>query len=540
MMQQLKNQRSWIFIISSGLVSLMMACFSISVIQVLGILPVSFDATYLGFFSVLVSLESIGSYRWLQGKPPGSTHVLTYRISEWVILLLILKLASGLRDGFSTFFEELLSWQREFISTFITTEFLFSLLLMAIVWIISLLYAESLTRMDADDRTIRLDLDTGFVNARTEARTRIADLILVVGAAMVIVTSFQFVFSQLTSKIIVRPGSAAFLFVYFMFGLLLLCFTQYSIMRIRWILLDSPVRKDITKRWIFSSIIFIFGIAVISNILPTGYSIGLLGVMQGILRIIINIITIVVSLIVFPFLAIFHWITSLLPVNPTPPARLVIPPMDLLPSTPGRDLVWLEFIKSTVFWLFLILLVIFSIVYFLREHKQWLGDLRIIPLISGIFNFISKIRNWFVGVNQHVIEAIKVGINRFLHTQRGDNDGFNFRRVGMNRLNYRQKLFFYYLRMIQRGQEAGFPRKGHQSPTEYANLLVERLKIAEQFRALPDDVTAEQMETEIDSLTQAFNEARYTQHSISSVQVENAGKNWRKIRRFLKPKAEVK
>jgi hypothetical protein len=110
----------------------------------------------------------------------------------------------------------------------------------------------------------------------------------------------------------------------------------------------------------------------------------------------------------------------------------------------------------------------------------------------------------------------------------------------MNRLNYRQKLFFYYLRMIQRGQEAGFPRKGHQSPTEYANLLVERLKIAEQFDALPDDVTAEQMETEIDSLTQAFNEARYTQHSISSVQVENAGKNWRKIRRFLKPKAEVK
>jgi hypothetical protein len=90
-------------------------------------------------------------------------------------------------------------------------------------------------------------------------------------------------------------------------------------------------------------------------------------------------------------------------------------------------------------------------------------------------------------------------------------------------LDPRRQIYFFYLAMIRRGAEQGLRRGPSQSPSEYAVLLE---------KALPSSVE------DIDSITEAFVEARYSRHKVEPKEAALVKTTWARIRRALQNRSK--
>jgi hypothetical protein len=72
--------------------------------------------------------------------------------------------------------------------------------------------------------------------------------------------------------------------------------------------------------------------------------------------------------------------------------------------------------------------------------------------------------------------------------------------------------------MVRRGQDTGVPRREEQTPYEYARSLSAELKEARE---------------DVDTLTDSFVEARYSDHDIASNAAHRVGSVWQRIRRIF-------
>ena len=125
----------------------------------------------------------------------------------------------------------------------------------------------------------------------------------------------------------------------------------------------------------------------------------------------------------------------------------------------------------------------------------------------------------FRGINKRVSGVIQAGRGRF----RSQADSTNLRGFGrflrLRNLSSRQKVFFYYQALLQRGKETGVPRGESQTPDEYAIRL---------------EPTLPTVEDEIKSLTEASSEARYSRHSVESEDASAVKVYWERIRRVFR------
>ena len=93
---------------------------------------------------------------------------------------------------------------------------------------------------------------------------------------------------------------------------------------------------------------------------------------------------------------------------------------------------------------------------------------------------------------------------------------FRFFRLGA--LLPRERILYYYLSILRRAERQGFPRQRAQTPHEYHVTLSPHLPQARQ---------------EMDLLTQAFVEARYSQHVIEPGQARRVRVDWQRVKAAL-------
>jgi hypothetical protein len=95
--------------------------------------------------------------------------------------------------------------------------------------------------------------------------------------------------------------------------------------------------------------------------------------------------------------------------------------------------------------------------------------------------------------------------------------------ISLRGLDPRRRVLFFYLAMLRRGSEQGLSRRPSQTPSEYAVTLE---------RALPD------AEEDIDSITEAFVEARYSRREVDAQEADLVKATWGRIRRALQSKSD--
>ena len=90
--------------------------------------------------------------------------------------------------------------------------------------------------------------------------------------------------------------------------------------------------------------------------------------------------------------------------------------------------------------------------------------------------------------------------------------------LSLRRLDPRQRIYYFYLALVRRGSERGLARSASQTPYEFAARLE---------TALPT------VDTDIESLTDTFVEARYSRRAVPAEKANLVKATWARIRHAL-------
>ena len=200
-----------------------------------------------------------------------------------------------------------------------------------------------------------------------------------------------------------------------------------------------------------------------------------------------------------------------------------MPALPTQPQSPFTDSALWALIRSVFLWGALAAIVIFSLIVFVRQHDHILAALR-----------RSRITNWLLLAWQWLYRSAdktRAGLSRVI------SDGWQSLRsrlegkrilprpgwISVRSLDPRRQIYFFYLAMIRRGDEQGLRRKPSQTPAEYAVILEKDLPSADE---------------DIDSITRAFVEARYSRREVDSGEANRIKATWGRIRSAFQSKAK--
>jgi len=162
--------------------------------------------------------------------------------------------------------------------------------------------------------------------------------------------------------------------------------------------------------------------------------------------------------------------------------------------------------------------IVYVVWAYLRDHPQFSQSLEKFKM----FRFLARLWNilWesIVGAAGEAGEATRDAFQR-LFSQRGSGPPLLNRLLRLGGSSPRERVRALYLSTLNRAAGQGIGRKRAQTPYEYEVTLERSIPTAE------DD---------IDQLTEAFVEARYSRHPISDDEATAVRQAWLRLRSALR------
>lgn len=519
---QLRNIQRNALVWTSLLVCLMMVCLMAGVQQLGQRLSPGWNGSYLLVIAVLFSLESLLTRKTTTDLDFRERVI--FHLSEWVAFAVMIKLLIYLTHGFQGIMQDLRSWQASFYN-FFTLEYLLALILAFSVWISSRSYAGEIDELFDREQDATWDDLGKLQNALNQIRGKIINRVFLQGALLVAMAAFtRMEASWLLRQIGVHtPGYQApviNILVYFVIALALLSQTQFALLRTRWTWLRLPFSATISRNWIKFSLVFFGVLSLLVFFLPTEYSLGLFDTLQGLTNLLMQAALFLLMLISLPFTLCMRLFaasnnadqqnTNLEPAQPFMP-----PPVESAASAPFP---WLAFLRSLFFWIVFITVIILAVSYYVRQNAALWNSIQAFPLARWFSRAWQSLRVWLAGANRQVAKLVKNGIEQ-VRLRRLRPSVTNIKRLfDVRRLSPRDKVIYYFVNLTQLSGERGVDRRPNQTPYDYENNL---------GQALPDT------EPDLHSLTEAFYEARYSQHLLDEPQAAKASNLWTNIKAVL-------
>jgi hypothetical protein len=508
------------------IIALMMASAAISWAQVIGSVPTVHNFAFLPIFCGLASLAAFHAQA-TDEKREARERLLFY-LAEWVTILIVLKICLYLWGDPSQLVGDLAAWESNFFNFFYDTQvqdggYILCLIAVAGSWLVSFLFAHDLNRLQLDEDELFLENHEAIERDRRGIRARMVEIILAIGAATVFLTAgsrFDL------SRIGIVPtwsvnGPVINVVIYFLLAMMFLSQTQFDYLRGTWMWGRAPVTARLGGSWLKYGLIFFALISVLAYLLPTRYTVGIL----DLLRLLYSYLTSGLLFILLILLSPFLWLMNLLvrlfggnqkPEQPTPAAPSPLIPPAAQPSTP---IPWLEVLKSLLFWAFFIGVTGYFLYYYLSHNTALWKSLASVPLFRWLNGLFKGLFGWLRLANRKIVEVIKAGRDRLIAQQAAGPAGLFRPAINFRNLSPRQKVIFFYINLVQRGSQKGIPRKQSQTPYEYSQNL------STAFPEVQDD---------LQGITEAFIEARYTRHAIDPSRASLAQEFWRRVMEALK------
>lgn len=525
-------------ILGYGLVFMLMACTVLTMSILINTLFPDWHSGLIAGAALFVVVDRLYTYRQMKSLALLSPEWAITIAAQWIVIMLVIRLLLSYAGGPGSLREDLSLFARGYFEKFFSAEFVIALLLAFLVWHITRLFLDLIDEIGLNQSAALHEEAPPDQRNDVPAHQRMVNLIFSLGIVLVILTAM----TRMNLRTIISntegmpglefsrfSGAEAGALLYFVFGLALLSLSRLMSLQTRWNRLRIPISsKNLTRQWGMYSLLFLLALALVVGLLPSGDSVGffsLVGTLFGFLfavllfltQIVIGFILLLISL---PFL--------LLGKAPPMLANATVLPPPVLPSRPlaiaaGNE-TW-ALVRSTVLWGLLVLLIVFALVQFARQHKNILPALR-----------RSRIVNWLVLTWQWLhanVDKTSGSLSRMLgQGLRGMRSRLGGRRVSspgglisLRSLDPRRKVFFFYHAMIRRGGEQEVARRPSQTPSEYAAVLEKTLPAAGE---------------DIDSMTEAFIKARYSRHEVNSRDADAVKDAWERVRRVLQSKSRDK
>jgi hypothetical protein len=114
-------------------------------------------------------------------------------------------------------------------------------------------------------------------------------------------------------------------------------------------------------------------------------------------------------------------------------------------------------------------------------------------------------------------QRVPLGLALRVQEPLGASRLLRFTRLGA--LSPREQVLHYYLSIVHHAGRRGFPRHPSQTPHEFSGALAPRLREAEG---------------DMNLLTDAFVEARYSHHGVEEEKVGSIRLSWQRVRAALR------
>jgi hypothetical protein len=306
--------------------------------------------------------------------------------------------------------------------------------------------------------------------------------------------------------------------VYFLLGLVTLGQVRLTALQRRWQSQDIKVSQEIAGRWARYSLIFIGLVAALAFLLPTGYTLGLLDLIAWIVGIIVGVLSFAAMVLFWLFTLPLAWLLSLLGADFTssPPRQPARPPLGANPAEqagPG----WLQVLQSLLFWAVALGMLFYVVRSYLRDHPELVADLAKLRLIRALYRLWSALGGWLKGWGKTVVDHVPRGwMGRLI--RRGERPGEALRLPRLRGLSPHAQVLYYFLSVVHRAGQQGLARRPAQTPEEFSAALE---------HSLPD------VHDDMDQLTRAFVEARYSRHLVEREQARRTRVNWQQVKKAL-------
>lgn len=506
-------------------------CFVLGMISFgLAVAP-SWDARFLPALSLVVGLESFFYSRRLVRS------VLLWR--EWLTLLvppvLLARFLPYLDDPQASLAADVVSWWHD-PERFFSVAFVADVIILLIVWSIVFAGTRCLNELRVQEGEILESVDRRFAQLYEDnwrsydhlSALRTLGQMYIWGGGILVVLSaissigIQQLFTVAAISQLIgfqRPSLQLVLanvVLYFVLGLLLLGEAHFVRQRTLWRLDHLSVPTEVPRRWLSSVVGLVAVAGLIAALLPTSYAMTLGDLISGVLAI-------VMGLLVYAAAAIFYLLyllSTLFPVAAGGSERSapMMPPH--LPTTPPPTTgpSPLDTLKSLIFWLVAVGIIVYSLSVLWRRRGRWL-DYR---LPGRAISILVALGRWLLGLIRQFgrqVGQVMVSVVPGLLRQASQRTRRPARLVSLGRLGPRELIEYYYLSICERAAQLGHPRPPGVTPVEYRTRLQQ---------ALPE------VEPEIGALTEAFVAARYGPHPPSSNAIQSARLRWQTLKLKLR------
>jgi hypothetical protein len=290
-----------------------------------------------------------------------------------------------------------------------------------------------------------------------------------------------------------------------------------------WLVRKTGVSRELAGAWWRYSLAFVGLAALAALLLPTGYTAGLLDVLRYgaavVLRAAYTVVATLLILISMPFWLLAQWIMGGEVDAPQAPplsgSRLPVP------EPAGSGPAWLGLVRAAFFWVAILAFAVYLVRGFVREHpeiREALASFRLRRLrwprwLARLWKaWWARLVGWRAAVRARL---------RRTAAQSDETSGSSRSALAQGAApgGHRERVLYYYMELVRRAGRAGYPRKPAQTPLAYGATLK---------RELPE------RGHEVDVLTGAFVEARYSRHTVGSRIVERVKASWQQIRQWLR------
>ena len=510
--EQDRRAPNWPKIASFVAAAGMIMCCAAVFIQFLAWIYSALDTRGMLLACLLVVGESYFSF-WLATRlPTAQRQMVYYRVTEMIVLLVALKFFTELRGGLTQFWSNFILWPVAFPLNIINLNYVLTILPILAAWWAGNVFAADLSLLGLEDPSI---IDERFRNK--SLRSVILQRFLTLGMLVVILASIppQTLFQTSLPPVSSRAPSVV---AYFAFGIILVSLTRYVTLETNWLQAKLRIPAQIPRRWFAYSALILGALIFLISWLPTNYDLGLLGTIQAILFLIYQFIMVVYGLI----LVLFSFLVSLFMKKNTgtqePAAPQATPTPLQFPQETGGNSNW-ELVRSIILWGGLIVLAIIALRQYLAYNRDLAQDLRRFRPLKWLGGAWKRLIASLRKANRSVGIFIENGLKRLRSLRQEPDTPGEWRFINPRRLSPREKVIFFYLALVRRAKEAGLPRQEDQTPYEYARSLTSSLK---------------EEADNVDAMTEAFIEARYSRHVIPARSAKETESIWERIRKTLR------
>jgi len=505
------------------LVSVMVVCFVTTVHRAItvfeadwftGLLAMQREVT-IGAF--LVALEVQITRRVFEQHPVLSREWWQQFVPEWAFWLIALLVLIWSTHGPSLTLRDLPQLGEKTVQVLMRPEFTEGLLLLIAVWGISRFFASDLMAVENIPSATSREAMRGVIQEQTSIRNRLWRDVFFLGGAMVFLAVFSIPIAHLIFGMPMVFGALGLeTLVFFLCGFGLFVIGRLLILKAEWVTERTGVDSSLTRHWLVYGLLFVLLLLLLSVALPTAYSFQLLASLNVVLMGLSTLMSILWLVVVYPVI----WLLShLWPAIGDSSGAMEETQAEeglgrTLPALP-QGVTWEIVIREILFWGIVILVLVYLIRQVLPMRFAILERLRRSSLFRRLLEFLLRLRKHWTAWSRSVALIIRESWDALREDleARGGRERGGF--LNLRGLDPRQSIRFYFFALLRRGAERGVARHSAQTPREYSGILSD---------------AEERIRIEVEELTQAFEEARYSAHPIGPEKARHVRQVWDTIR----------